>query len=118
LVGNCLVFVNWSLYGNESDYDYQSILAHKPIAFLTTIHKIRGGPGSAGSFRFHEFLQKTRVYIKLYSSCLYYPTSMSREPYDLRFEWYELPELRSPEPKLKRAWPCTVVHPVNQQLGI
>lgn len=109
VVGCCLVFANWCLYG-EQNYDYKAIIQLKPFAFLSTIEKLKGKPGAAGSYDFHTFLDLTTDYKCVYSSRLFYDPIRKDEPYDIRFVWYEWSVLKS-KPQLKRNWKCLVVHP-------
>ncbi len=90
IVGNCILFLNWC-EPNKSRYDYDAIIALKPLGILTIYELFGNNNGAAGGELFHNYLIRNRLEYNMKRSLHLLPYSGNDDEDD---DGYELMDIR------------------------
>lgn len=99
LVGDCTVLLNWC-EPNCSVYDYEAIVALKPLAFLTIFEEFMGERGAAGGDAFFKLVRGRDKLSSKYK--LVHATGASKEDDSgVLIEWHQRSNLPIPKHELE-----------------
>jgi hypothetical protein len=99
LVGDCTLLLNWCP-PNTSEFDYDAILALKPLGFLAIFESFHGNNGAAGGHSFFEFVRGRDALSSQYQ--LVHATRASKEDKcGLLIEWHQRSDLPTPVHELE-----------------
>ncbi len=92
IIGNCILFLNWC-NPNDSTYDYDAIIALKPLGILAIYEIYLDGPGCAGSYKFYNHMIKDSKYYNIKRSLHLLPyigeDDDEYELMDIRATWFD-----------------------------
>jgi hypothetical protein len=89
IVGNCILFLNWC-EPNNSRYDYDAIIALKPLGILTIYELFYEENGAAGGELFFNHLIKNNLEYNMKRSLLLSPYSDDNDDLmDIRVTWFD-----------------------------